>query len=650
MELEVIRTLTEWQALEPAWNDLLDRSIVRVPFLRHEFLSAWWTHLGGYGEWPHAALHVVIARESGRLVAAAPLMLSVDLHGSPILAWIGSECMADYLDFLAEPEFLSEFVDLLFERLTGPEAPDWRSMDLYNLQETSPSLPVLQRAASARSLPFLHTVGGTCQFVPLPGDWETYLARLEKKERHEIRRKLRRAEDLPGLRWYFVDPTADLDRAILDMLSLMEQHREKRAVLTPALRAQFTDIMRAGFQAGWLLLAFLEIDGEPAAGYIAMDFDNRLWIYNTGLDNRLRDCSPGFVLLARLLQWAVAEGRAECDFLRGSHGYKSDYGSVSRQVMCVNVRRRADFQNEMDNETLAAGLGAVAIIERGELAAASTAVCEIVTCRMPDETVRRFFCKFGSLAATAGQGHRYGVAYEAQIYDQILTSWPLDVPPLWGAFLDEARQTVGLALEYLDSATSLHQADEFKAGLLAAARWIGRFHRWGQTVPVPAFMRRYDTEFYRTWTQRASRFTRGLHARFPWLPELCERCERRLPAWLPPATIIHGEYQANNLLLFDGRTVTVDWESAALAAGEIDLAGLTWGWDGGLAALCEQEYCIARWPDGTPPDFAGRLTAARIYLYLRWLGDSECKVDLHEQISSLEELLPLAEQFTDFDK
>ena len=67
----------------------------------------------------------------------------------------------------------------------------------------------------------------------------------------------------------------------------------------------------------------------------------------------------------------------------------------------------------------------------------------------------------------------------------------------------------------------------------------------------------------------------------------------------------------------------IDWESAALAAGEIDLASLTWGWDDDLASLCEQEYCLARWPDGTPDDFALRLTAARVFLHLRWLGDAE---------------------------
>src|SRR5208282_3481686 len=130
----------------------------------------------------------------------------------------------------------------------------------------------------------------------------------------------------------------------------------------------------------------------------------------------------------------------------------------------------------------------------------------------------------------------------------------------------------------LEGATLLQQVSQPKAGVMAAARWIARFHRWSETAAVPSFLHRYDTEFYRVWMQRAGRFSRRLHERYPWLPELCERCQRRLPALLPPATIIHGEYQADNILVHNGRNVSTDWESAALAAGEIDLASLTWGW------------------------------------------------------------------------
>ena len=300
-------------------------------------------------------------------------------------------------------------------------------------------------------------------------------------------------------------------------------------------------------------------------------------------------------------------------------------------------------------DVLAAGLGADAVLQRDKLPALDSTNCEIVTCRMPNGSLRQLFCKFGPLAEVEQPPHCFGVAYETQVYDQLLPVWQNDVPRLHGALLDETTQMVGLALDYLEDATSLNQVPQPKAGLLAAARWIASFHHWSETVAVPSFLHRYDTEFYRVWMQRAGHFTLRLHERYPWLPELCERCQRRLPALLPPATIIHGEYRANNILDVQSHNVSIDWESAVLAAGEIDLASLTRDWDDDIASLCEQEYCLARWPEGTPDDFALRLAAAHVFLHLRQLGDSEEEDGAEERIAEVEELLPLAERLRDLD-
>ena len=298
---------------------------------------------------------------------------------------------------------------------------------------------------------------------------------------------------------------------------------------------------------------------------------------------------------------------------------------------------------EVDIEMLAAGLGADAIVEWAAPPGPGSADREIVTCRMPGGGLLRLFCKFGPLEVHQPP-HRFGLAYEAQVYDQLLPAWKDDVPRMHGAFLDDTTQTFGLALDYLDGARPLDQVSDAKAGLTAAARWIGRFHRWSETAAVPALLRRYDTAFYRTWAQLAEHCTRCLHERFPWLPDLCQRCQRRLPAILPLATIIHGEYQADNILVYNGRNVTVDWGTAALAAGEIDLASLTWGWGDERAAACEQQYCLARWPGGAPEDFALRLTAARVFLYLRRFASADSEAAPDAVVGELEQLLPLAER------
>ena len=103
------------------------------------------------------------------------------------------------------------------------------------------------------------------------------------------------------------------------------------------------------------------------------------------------------------------------------------------------------------------------------------------------------------------------------------------------------------------------------------------------------------------------------------------------PLLTAPRTLIHGEYTPHNVLFRDGSIYPVDWESAAIAAGAIDLAGLTDRWPADVVRACEFEYERARWPDGAPAQFNQELAAARLYWQSRWLGqrpdwttDEEC--------------------------
>jgi thiamine kinase-like enzyme len=88
----------------------------------------------------------------------------------------------------------------------------------------------------------------------------------------------------------------------------------------------------------------------------------------------------------------------------------------------------------------------------------------------------------------------------------------------------------------------------------------------------------------------------------------------------PPPTVIHGEYTPKNVLVRDGIIYPVDWESAAIAVGEIDLAILTDRWPVEIVQQCKLEYQRARWPEGWPVDFERTFDAAQLYLHFLWLG------------------------------
>lgn len=319
--------------IENEWNTILETNPIQVPFLKYKYQKIWWETRGG-GEWTDANLVLITARENETLVGIAPLFTSMDKDGSPALFNIGSIEVSDYLDLLVLPEYQEAFISGLLDFLPGLPIPLWKSLNFYNLIDSSPSLPVLQSVSLKKGWKFTAEQLEHSPFIQLPGDWETYLAGIDKKQRHEIRRKMRRAEesDIP-VRWYFVDDAATLDAEIDAFLQLMKNDCDKVAFLKPAMQSFLHQVAHCAFDEKCLQLAFLEVDGQKAAAYLSFDYLNRIWVYNSGLNREFQSLSPGWVLLGHLLQWANEKGRLEFDFMRGDEDYKYRFGAVDRFVV-----------------------------------------------------------------------------------------------------------------------------------------------------------------------------------------------------------------------------------------------------------------------------------------------------------------------------
>ncbi len=339
MEFTLHTTFESLAPLLPAWNGLVEAGVTNAPFLRHEYLSTWWSTLGG-GEWQGGDLAVITASENERLVGIAPLFLTANRDGLPALMLLGSIEISDYLDLIVLPEFHPAFIAGLLDWLDKHYLSAWSLLDWYNLPQDSPTLKLLQAESVKRGWAYSQEIYQPTPAIPLPGDFETYLAGIDKKQRHEIRRKMRRAEESGrDVRWYIVSDESQLDAEMDGFLALMAQDANKANFLTQAMRSQMKASVHAAFRAGYLQLAFLTVEGEKACGYLNFDYDNKIWVYNSGLDRKFMDLSVGWVLLAYLLEWANQHKRSEFDFLRGDEDYKYKFGGQDRHVMRVRVTR-----------------------------------------------------------------------------------------------------------------------------------------------------------------------------------------------------------------------------------------------------------------------------------------------------------------------
>ncbi len=338
MKLTIHNTFPE-PTFMPDWNALLAESMTNVPFLRYEYLAAWWRTLGG-GEWKEASLSLVTAHEADRLIGIAPLFRTTNRDGGPAQMLLGSIEISDYLDVIVRKEDISRFLSGVLDELASQPPEAWSVLDWYNLPDTSPTLASLKEESVKRGWTCVEEIYKPTPSIPLPGDWETYLSSIDKKQRHEIRRKMRRAEESDQqVRWYIVDDEEQLDGEIDAFLALMASDPDKAAFLTEPMRAQMRATAQNAFREGYLQLAFMEVFGQKAAGYFNLDYGNKIWVYNSGLDRKFMELSPGWVLLGYLLQWANEHKRAEFDFMRGDEDYKYKFGGQNRHVMRVKVTR-----------------------------------------------------------------------------------------------------------------------------------------------------------------------------------------------------------------------------------------------------------------------------------------------------------------------
>lgn len=320
-----------------AWNDLLKTAVSDTPFLRHEYQSAWWQHRGG-GEWQNAQLILVSAHEGEKLIGIASLFLA-EYDGQKALLLNGSIEISDYLDLIVSKDDHAAFLSGLLDFLASQLADNWHGLDWYNLPDSSPTLAALKEEAAKRKWKHHEEVYRPTPRIPLHKSFDEYLNGIDKKQRHEIRRKIRRAEESErGVRWYISDmqnPDAEIDAFI----ALMEDDENKANFLTEPMRAQMRSVIHAAHTGGWLWLAFLEVDGQRAAAALNFDYGNKLWGYNAGVNRIYMDVSPGWVLLSQVIQWCCDNDRAEFDFMRGDEEYKYRFGAVNQFVMRVKITR-----------------------------------------------------------------------------------------------------------------------------------------------------------------------------------------------------------------------------------------------------------------------------------------------------------------------
>jgi CelD/BcsL family acetyltransferase involved in cellulose biosynthesis len=200
----------------------------------------------------------------------------------------------------------------------------------------------IQRAATGASRAATYAIEEPAPFIELQGirTLDEHLERLDKKQRHEIRRKVRRGE-AAGVQ---ISASEDLLADLPEFIRLHRARWGERGLFTETPKgAEEEAFLRELFAKAprdtiTMLMARNEEFGTFAAGLFLRDA-GALRYWNAGGDAAARALSPGVLLFVHGLTLAINEGRAQLDFLRGNEPYKYECGAVDAQVMKLEIPR-----------------------------------------------------------------------------------------------------------------------------------------------------------------------------------------------------------------------------------------------------------------------------------------------------------------------
>ena len=323
---------------EEEWSALLQANSSASAFSLRAFHQAWWSAHGGGAEDVSIAVR---SASSGELLGYLPLMRRPDG-----VIYSGATLHIDYATVLLAPHTSAQsqepdpVADALATALLALNSP-------INMMRIRPAdaahvrmVAAIQRAASVASRAATYAIEEPAPYIDLQGirTLDEHLDRLDKKQRHEIRRKVRRGE-AAGVQ---ISASEDV---LADLPEFVRLHRARwgeRGLFTEtpkgAEEEAFLRELFATAPSGTISMLMARNDefGTFAAGLFLRDA-GALRYWNAGGDAAARALSPGVLLFVHGLQMAINEGRGQLDFLRGNEPYKYECGAVDAQVMKCEV-------------------------------------------------------------------------------------------------------------------------------------------------------------------------------------------------------------------------------------------------------------------------------------------------------------------------
>jgi CelD/BcsL family acetyltransferase involved in cellulose biosynthesis len=299
------------------WAGLAERSAAS-PFAHPGWIGTWAAVFGG------RRLAVEAVERDGRLVAIAPFCSLRTGVVSPT-NWHTPQFELLAVDAAARSELAARLVARARHRL-----------DCSFLDEGSDGLAALRDAATAADRLVVDRPIQRSLYVEVAGDWDAYRGHVGSKQLRELRRRRRKLEAEGRVDVEFRRPAVDELDALLREGFAVEgsgwKSEQGTAIASCAeTRSFYTDVARWAAEQGWLILAFLRVDGRAAAFDLCLEQGGRTYVLKGGYDPAFRSFAPRTLLLHDSLVRAFENRMRSYEFLGADEEYKRRWATGARE-------------------------------------------------------------------------------------------------------------------------------------------------------------------------------------------------------------------------------------------------------------------------------------------------------------------------------
>ncbi len=318
-----------------AWDALLPETPRASLFHTYDWFACWYKHFGA-----GVRLRVLVVRAAGQTIGIVPLIVTTERHR------LGSERVLT---------FPLDNWGMWYGPIGRNTAATWTLAAKYIANSRrnwdSARLRWLDDSGRTRCQSALRMAGLTSQqsnyqqssVIELPASWEDYLASLDRKVRHEVRRTLRRFDENPSIEYVRHrpepardgdgDPRWDLFDACHDIAARGWQSHvaDGNTLCHPEYREFYRDAHATAARLGMVDVNVITNCNRPVAFYYNYHYQGQLFGLRMGMDRERGPSGAGRAAVLMMLRDSFARGDNRVELGIGERRYKSELRTCVEQ-------------------------------------------------------------------------------------------------------------------------------------------------------------------------------------------------------------------------------------------------------------------------------------------------------------------------------